>query len=498
MTTIRHPRPALLFAVGLLVSGAFAVLGSAPAFSYTPVYGSGAALQTLLQNNILIPKSPSLGSFVTYDATTSGGGFKEFGNTTGKLAPAEDKVAGGLSPAELDAYVGVDSGPTTAELENAREAATGSKTSANENEIAVPVAQTPLDLLLSLPAGVTLNSSQHIDLGDVLAGQLFAGTAPAAGGYSENTWGAFLTDVGLTAITSGSPTAGQFLDSGAPGSPGTGGYSGITVEVRKEGAGTTVNLKQFLPLVDPADWGSIPVDSKTFGSGEWPAGATLSASPGTANDAAEVAAVDDTPGSVGYATAGDANVNPGVAFTNKPSTSTDASSASHQILYVLLQDNYNSAADNRTPAIYADPETNSSGTANIYTGSNIKVNGNAAGGVGSWVVPNTGGNFNAAGTWTGTRASDPDVYDDSGDAIAYYPLVAIAFDLSWSNFAAVNGANYTSDAQATTEAFLSFATSNAGQNDILGEDFYAPLPSDVGNSSLANIQAVANAAASGI
>src|SRR5580704_11808043 len=273
MTAIRHPRPAMLFAVGLLVTGAFAVLGSAPAFSYTPVYGSGAALQTLLQNNILIPKSPSLGSFVTYDATTSGGGFKEFGNTTGKLAPAEDKVANGLSPGELEAYVGVDSGPTQAELEDAREAATGSKTSPNENEIAVPIAQTPLDILLSLPAGVTLSSSQHIDLGDVLAGQLFAGTVPAAGVYSQNTWGAFLTDAGLTAITTGSPASGQFLDTGSAGPPASGGYSGITVEVRKEGAGTTVNLKQFLPLVDPADWGSIPVDSKTLSTGEWPAGA---------------------------------------------------------------------------------------------------------------------------------------------------------------------------------------------------------------------------------
>src|ERR1700728_3580031 len=349
MKANRHPRPVLLFAVGLLVTGAFAVLGSAPALAYTKIYGSGAALQTLLQQNILIPKSPSLGSsLVHYSNTSSGGGFKEFGNTTGTLAPGEDKFADSLAPSELDSYVGVDSGPTLEELENARFAATGSKTSTEENEIAVPIAQTPLDILLSLPAGGTIATLPHVDLGDVLAGQLFAGTVPAAGGYSENTWGAFLSDVGLTAIASGSPNPGQFLDTGAPGTPGTGGYAGIVVNVRKEGAGTTVNLKQFLPLVDPTDWGSIPVNSKTFGTGNWPATATLSASPGTANDAAEVAAVDDTPGSVGYATAGDANANPGVAFTSEPLTSVDASSASHQILYAQLQDNYNSTAGNRT------------------------------------------------------------------------------------------------------------------------------------------------------
>ncbi len=156
MFAVRPPRRAAMLAAGLLATGAFVGLASAPAFGYTPIYGSGAALQSLLQNQILIPEAPSLESFVHYNSTTSGGGFKEFGNTTGKLALTEDAVADALKPPELDAYVGVNSGPTLTELEDAREAATGSKTSPEENEIAVPVAQTPLDLLLSLPAGITL------------------------------------------------------------------------------------------------------------------------------------------------------------------------------------------------------------------------------------------------------------------------------------------------------------------------------------------------------
>lgn len=501
MPAIRHPRRATLFAVGLLVTGAFATFATAPAFSYTTIYGSGAALQTLLQNNILIPKAPSLGSFVKYDTTTSGGGFKEFGNTTGALAPAEDAVADALSPPELDAYVGVDSGPTQTELENARSAVTGSKTSSAENEIAVPVAQTPLDLLLSLPSGITLNAAQNVDLTAPLAGELYAGTVPAAGSYAENTWGALLSDAGLTETSSASPGVGQFYDSGA-----SGGSTSISVEVRKNGAGTTLNLKQYLNLVDQADWGSIPVDENAYLVGsttEWPTSATiLPASTGNSTDQAEVAKVDDTPGTVGYATAGDASANPGVAFTAKPLTSTDGSSASHQILYALLQDNYSGASGARTPPIYADPEANGAGTANVYTGSEIALDGSAAGGVGSWVVPNTSGDFDVDGTWTGTRASDPDVYDDSGDSIAYYPLVAVAFDLSWSNFSAgALASDYNGDnaaAQETTRALLEFATSAQGQADILGEDYYAPLPSDLGNSGLANIDAVAHSAASGV
>lgn len=506
MKANRHPRPALLFAVGLLVTGAFAVLGSAPAFSYTHIYGSGAALQGQLQGDILIPQSPSLGSLVTYTATSSGKGFEEFGNENGALNLTLDTTADKLTPAaELDAYTATDSAPTSTQLSNAQKAADGST-----NEIAVPVAQTPLDLLLSLPSGIKLNAAQSIDLNATLASQLYAGTVPQPSpnpeSYAVNTWGAFLTDVGLTETSNTSPALGEFYDSGT-----SGGTTTISVEIRKSGAGTTLNLKQYLFYVDAeaglTEWASpIKEDATACGTNEWPATATIEpCTAGNNTDANEVEAVDGTPGTIGYATAGDASDTTTTKFTNLPLTSTDPPisggtvSASHQILYALLQDNYGS----RGAPIYADPEANSSGTANVYTGSNIDVNGNTAGGVGNWVVPNTGGTFNTDNSWSGTRASDPDVYNDSGDAVAYYPLVAVAFDLSWSNFSV---GNLTSDyggenaeVQATTKAFLEFATSNTGQNDILkGGYYYAPLPSDVGNSGLANIQAVANAAASGV
>lgn len=503
MPAIRHPRRATLFAVGLLVTGAFATLGSAPAFSYTQIYGSGAALQSLLQNNVLIPKSAQIGGFVTFTATTSGKGFEELGDKTGVLEPTLDTTAY-ANGKQLDAFTATDSGPTQTQLNNAQTAAGSTAT----NEISVPVAQTPLDLLLSLPTGITLNSAQNIDLTAPLAGELYGGTAPAAGGYLENTWGAFLIDAGLTAeTTNSSPGLGEFYDTGASGAK-TGGYTPIVVEIRKEGAGTTLNLKQYLLLVDKelgsGPWsGSILEDANAYGTNEWPTTATLTPdnASGNSTDANEVEAVDKTPGTIGYATAGDTSETTPTKFTSLPLSSTDYSSSSHQILYALLQDNFTGAAGARTLPIYADPQANSSGTANVYTGANIDVNGNAAGGVGSWVVPNTSGTFNADGTWTGTRASDPDVYDDSGDLIAYYPLVAVAFDLSWSNFSVGNLiTSYAKpgEAQATAQAFLEFATSTTGQDDIAGHYFYAPLPSDLGNSGLANIDAVAHSAAGGV
>jgi hypothetical protein len=498
MPALSHPRRVATLLLALAAVGAALVaFGSAPALAYTPIYGSGAALQSQLQNDILIPDS-GLSGDVTFTATTSGKGFEELGDENGVLKPALDTTAGKLTPPELDAFTATDSGPSPGQLSNAQAAAGSTAT----NEIAVPVAQTPLDLLLSLPAGVTLNAAQNVDLTAPLAGELYAGTTPAAGGYPENTWGALLRNAGLTAITTGSPEADQFLDTGSPGSPGTGGYTPIELEVRKNGAGTTLNLKQYLPLVDPTDWTSIPVDENVYGTNELPAGAIVKdPSPGNSTDANEVEAVDKSPGTIGYATAGDTSETTPTKFTPLPLSRTDYGSGSHQILYALLQDNY--VAGSRTAPVYADPEANGTGTANVYSGANVQVNSSTSGGAGSWVVPSAAGGstFDPDGTWSGTRASDPDIYDDSGDDIAYYPLVAVAFDLSWSNFSVgklASEANYSSAAQATTQAFLEFATSPTGQGDITGNYYYAPLPSDPGNTGLANIQAVAHAAAAGV
>jgi hypothetical protein len=469
-------------ATAVAVAGLFAIGGlgvaSAPA-SATTIYGSGAALQGLLQNQ-LIPDSGL--TKIIFTATSSGAGFNEFGQNTGVLDTKQDPTAQAVG--QLDAYVATDSGPTVAQLINASKASGGSQ------EITVPVAQTPLDILLSLPHGVVLNSTQNLDLRNLLLGQLFAGTVPSKGGYATNTWGALLENLGLTETSSASPSVGQFNDTGA----GDGSKT-ILVQVRKNGAGTTLNLKQYLQLVDSTDWGAFTPDQNAFPqSTEWPAGATITASPGWSKDSDEVSAVDAIPGSVGYATQGDAAANVSVPFTNVPLQSTDSKSTKHQLLYPLLQDDGTKATSSK----FADPENASK--ANVYSGANIQL-GSSGSGVGAWIVPtkSVDGGFDQAGSWDGTRASDPDVFDHAG-SIKFYPLVAVAYDLAWDNYStSILTPLYTlpspAAAQSLTQQYLEYVT-NGGQSKLSGPTYYAPLPS--GGTGLKNIQNDASKAASDV
>lgn len=457
MYSFRHLRRHAALAVGTAAAGVLLAFGGTPAFAtdtLVQIYGSGASLQNQLQNTALIPNTP-WEPFPIYTSTTSGSGAAEFGLGGAGLSLSSDPTAGKLATPQLDAYVGVDSPPSAAELNDA-------KTASGSGLVTVPVAQTPLVILVSLPVGILLNSTQQILLKNKLLGQLFAGTIPAGGGYAANTWGAFLIELGLTKITSGSPTLGQFLDSG-------GGSTTIGVQVRKNGAGTTLNLKQYANQVDSTDWSGTTIDENAYGTNEWPSGASLNASPGNSTDAAEAAAVENNAGQVGYATAGDAVA---AGFTSTPLL-LDVGGSLFQTLYALVQ--ANGTATTGT-IIYANPLGATSGTANVYTGSNIDING--VGDVGTWNPPSLWDS-----TWAGTEASDPDVYDDAEESIAYYPLVAVAYDLAWLNYGASDlSSEYTSPLNSgyTAQQFLEFATSNAGQTDIDKAGIYfAPLPSGI-------------------
>jgi hypothetical protein len=105
MTTLKDMRRPIALAAGIVVMGALASFGSTPAFAtYSQIYGSGASIESQLQNNILIPDSGiSPAPIFTPDGDLSG--LTEFGNAIGLLNPTEDPVAGRLYPPQLDAYV---------------------------------------------------------------------------------------------------------------------------------------------------------------------------------------------------------------------------------------------------------------------------------------------------------------------------------------------------------------------------------------------------------
>jgi hypothetical protein len=480
MITLRHLRRPAALAAGLAATGALAAFGSAPALALTetPIFASGATIQNQLQKTLI--SDWSFGSDITWTATSAGDGFAEFGNTNGTLDPTQDPTA---NPA-LDAYVAVDNPPDNAYLSDA---ATASGTS----EVTVPIAATPLDVLLSLPAAIKLNTSTQISLTNALVSEIYSGGVPVAGGYTGgDNWGSLLTDVGLTEITSGSPTTSQFLDTGTSAAK-TGGWTPITVEARKNGAGSTENLKDYLFLLDGSTylnagpWVSpIKDDANAYNENEWPGGTTYlaSSSPNNNTDADEVLATDGTPGTVGYSTTGDAATNSDggnsyTDFKSTPSSSTDppkvagTASSSHQILYALVQDNGVSASPK-----YADPE-GSSDHGNLYTGSKININGADPTWVGSWTVPAS----YAGGTWYPTVASDPDVYDHAGKTSLYYPLEAVLWDLGWSSYTNPPYPSATAaDIGFTVQQFHEFATnSSTGQSDINNSNYYSELPSAI-------------------
>jgi hypothetical protein len=480
-------RRVALFAASLAFSGVLGTVASTPAFAFTEtaIFGSGAALQNQLQNNVLIPNDTLAGPSVTFTATTSGAGFNEFGNNTGVLDPTQDPTA---SPV-IDSFVGTDSAPTLAQLATVKNAA-------GSDEVTVPVAQTPLDLIVNLPSSVKVGGT--LKLSNVLVSEAYGGTLPSDSPYPANSWGALLLLSGLSVGSSSNGTT--FTDTGTL-KNGTGAYQQLQVEVRKNGAGTTQNVKDYEFAVNTlkgsGPWASpILDDSNAYGTNEWPSGASLKpTSTGNSTDAAEVSAVLANPGTLGYATAGDAASG---GFTNTPQTEPTTKT---QNLYALVQNNGVATSG----ATYADPEANNTGQPNVFTGA---VNVNGSGGVGNWNVPQGTSKYNVLGSWAGTVASDPTVSGDGGKA-TNYPIVAVAYDLSFLNFASltVSGSSKpSSNAGPTTQDYLTWAATlkNGGQTAIStygtakGDDdfYYAPLPT--GNTGINNVQADAATSAEAV
>jgi len=488
MSSSSLPKRAAILAACI---GATAAVGASPAFAAVPgenIFGSGSSLQKIAQQNVWTPTWHSTAAdhsqlsnnpTATYTSSSSGGGLAEWGNTTGALDLTQDPTAhngatNGYGRAVLDAYVGTDDPPTSANLADATTAATG-KATTKVNEITVPVAQAPVAMLLSLPKGITAGAGSKVSLTNALLQEIWNAAVPKSTDYATKTWGALLEDAGFKKVT-GTPVAGQFKDAGGA----TGGGQAITLQVRSTASGTSYNFKGFLQLSGDTLYNTFVNDNDS-----WPV-ATVNTDGGIANSGGsqEVSNTTATPGSVGYANLADA------AAGTPPYTVTLTSTATggtHQIAYAQVQANKGGSG-----TVYAGPAAGT-GIANVYTGNNINVNGANPAFVGHWTVPLSGTTLVPTGTWGGTLPSDPDVYDHSltgGHKTAYYPIVAGTYDLGWtdydeasSNLVADFGGT-AADATAAGNTALSFLTyvvaPTKGQADLTkAAKYYAILPSKI-------------------
>jgi hypothetical protein len=478
MSSSSLPRRA---AVAVACLGATAAVGVTPALAAAVpgqnIFGSGSSLQKIAQQSIWTTTWNSTAAdhsqltndpTATYTSSSSGAGLAEFGNTTGALDLTQDPTANAAS--QLDAYVGSDDPPTSADLGDASTAATGSATTAI-NEVTVPVAQAPVAVLLSLPKGIVVGAGTKPNLTNLELQAIWNANVPASTDYAAQTWGALLEDIGLAKVAS-APAQNQFTDAGGS----TGGTQSVTLQVRSSSSGTSYTFKGFLNLSNDTTYPSSFVTDDD----SWPVTTTNT---GNTGGSQEVADTTTNPGSVGYANTADAAAGSppyGITFVRTSIGGT------HYIALAHVQDNYPG-----TPAVFAEPE-GGTGVANVYTGNRIDVNGGDKAYVGHWTVPKTGGSLNPTGTWGGTQASDPDVYvhafSGTGAHSPYYPIVAATYDLGWTNYSET-GSNLVSDfggtqadaqaAGATANSLLKYITSSTeGQTDLVGGNkYYGQLPS---------------------
>jgi hypothetical protein len=480
----RRRRAALAACVGSIA--AFAALGTAGSalasvVCRAPGYASGSSFQSVAQKEVWLTATgwgahssctiAPTSSTITYTKTASGPGLEEFGNLTGVFKPEKDPTAfAAASPPAtkdvagqvLDWYVGTDDPPNARELGEAKVAA-GAK---NPAEITIPVAQAAVAVILSLPEKCKIETGSALDLNNTTIGQLWEGTnAPsgedpggvqAQGGYAIATWGAFLTQLGYAKITSGTPTAGQFLDEGGS----TGCEQAIKPQVRQTSSGTSYAFKSYLSQINPAVWAPFASDFVS-----WPSGAVVTSNPKTPpevgtqlNDSGGHLAGNTAanPGSVGYVVTADAAAAGNGGFTSA-ATSTEfgigGKTAAHQILWAEVQNNGTEVSG----ATYEDPRLAPSSIANCES---------------TKLIPSDEGfPYSYTDSWAGILASDPNIAAAAGPTD--YPICALTYDLVFHHYSNKNLYSTTETAHEVANAVkdLFEYITGQGQIDIQSHDY---------------------------
>ena len=468
---------------------ALAVLGSAGTAAATvacraPGYASGANLESIAQQQVWLTSAgwgahsncstAPTSSTITYSKTSSGAGLEEFGNTVGHFLPEKDPTAfnsaTGTKDTEgqvLDWYTGTEDAPTPREL---GEAALAAGTLHNQKaEITIPVLQAPLSVLLSLPAGCKIVSGSAVDINNTTLPQLWEGTNAPSGedpggiqaqsGYANDTWGAFLTQLGYTEITSGTPTSGQFLDEGGA----TGCGAALKSQVPDYLSGPAYGIKNYFAQIDADAWNEYASDDET-----WPTSDVVESNPESPPNQATtlfnesngniVKNTAANPGSVAFADTADSASASNGSFTNAATSTTfgtgsGGASPAHQILWAEIQNNGTSTEG----ATYEDPLLPASSIANCET---------------TKILPaEEGFPYSYTDSWYGLLASDPNISADA--APTDYSICELAYDLVFHHYSNKHlfGATETAHEVANSVHDLFEYIIGQGQVDIQSHDF---------------------------
>jgi hypothetical protein len=500
----RHHRRSRLAALAASVGAtvAIAALSSAGSAMATtcasPGYASGSSLQNIAQKEIWLLSSgwgtdTLCSSFpsITYSGTSSGAGLEEFGNDiNAALDPlkdeAADKSATGIKDKEsevLDWYVGTDDPPETSELSEAEVASSGNSSKATLEEITIPVAQAPVSVILSLPAGCTVEEKSSVDIDGKDLVELWEGSnpaepsdndpggIPALGGYAADTWGSFLTQLGYTKAASSPPGPEEFFDAGGP----TGCEQAITLQARSAYSGTTYAFKHYLSVDNDELFYNTTIHGYSTQNAwtglisdapEWPAKVTTT---GNEKGSQLVKDTAKNPGSVGYANTSDATTASDGGFTGEATASTWEGSASHQILYAQLQNNVGTVTLDEAEKIVPPAKTYAGP---VETGTKI---GNCE--TDKLLPADKSPPYSYTDPWRGINTQDPDIgVDDTSSN--WYPACALTYDLVWKHYNAAKlfASPASTEIAASVKSLFEYITGEAGQAAVKADD-YTSVPS---------------------
>ncbi len=406
------------------------------------ITGSGSSLQKVAQVSVFTSgfastscaKTPT----VTYTATGSGAGLKEFGNGTEALAPGESG-----NKASLDGYVGTDDAPTPAQTNEASRAAGGG----DQRELTIPVAEAPVAVLLNPPTGCVVEMSPNIPNAvlDILW----------QGGYAS--WDAFLEAANKIKHAGGACAEAPKLT------------------VRSDGSGTSYVFKSYLAQIDSAKWAFYANDGAI-----WPASSNVVTETEIENPttkklekvkikggSGEVKAVESAPGSIGYAAAADAAPKEGKGF--------GPWAGAAPRYWAEIQNN-----GSGEPAAYSDPASGSNG--NCPTA----------------VTP--AGTPSAPGNWFGVLASNPNIGAAAGFLANQYSLCGLTYDLAWRDYALIGSYGSAPGPLEVGNAVADFLTyvTGSGQGVLAtAGKFYSSLPTAVRKVAVETVAEVNNPSSGG-
>lgn len=292
-------KPRLLGRIGCL-GGVAAMCAAAGLATGAPVAsaaecasitGSGSSLQNLAHKSVWEGEWEASGfsisqeglsctatAKVTYEPTSSGKGLGEWGSKGGVLVPSES-----FNKSKLDEFVGTDVGPegtaTTGQIGNMDEAGkdiAGGEPTKKNAVIAVPIAQSAISVIVSLPVGCTASGTEATVNNTKLAEE-----------WNENkvSFSSLLTGVTLS---------------------GTSCSEAPALQAREAASGTTAGFKRYLADLDSAVYGTCTANAVESESTTcWPEVGNKHES-GNETGGELATKVYDTPGSTGYADLADA------------------------------------------------------------------------------------------------------------------------------------------------------------------------------------------------